>query len=161
MAKKEMSNLIIEGGRMVFRNFSGKETKYNPAGRRNFCALIDDPDLASALERDGWNVKYLTPRDDQEVAPAYIQVGVRYDNVPPKIWLISGRQKTLLDENTVGTLDWAEIISVDMTISPYPWEVGGKSGVKAYLKNMYVTIQKDAFEDKYRFPDDDEPPFDI
>lgn len=156
MAKKEISNLIIENGRIVFRNFSGKETKFNPAGRRNFCAIIDDPDLANNLAEDGWNIKYLRPRDEQEQPVAYIQVGVNYGAVPPKIYLVAGHNKTLLDEDTVGTLDWAEIVSVDMTIRPYVWEVGGKTGIKAYVKNMYITIQKDEFEDKYNFPDEEE-----
>ena len=156
MPRKEISNLVIENGRIVFRNFSGKETKFNPAGRRNFCAVIDDSELAQQLADDGWNIKYLKPRDEQEAPVPYIQVGVNYGAIPPKIYLVSGKNKTLLDEDTVGTLDWAEIISVDMTIRPYMWEVGGKTGIKAYIKNMYVNIQKDEFEDKYDFPDEDE-----
>lgn len=161
MSKKEISNIIIENGRIAFRNFSGKETKFNPAGRRNFCAIIEDHHLAKQLESDGWNIKYLKPRDENEEPQPYIQVAVNYDNVPPKIYLIAGRKKTLLDEDSVGALDWAEITNVDMTIRPYEWEVNGKGGIKAYIKTMYVTIQQDEFAEKYAFPDDEEPPFSI
>ena len=47
-------------------------------------------------------------------------------------------------------LDTAYISKVDLTVTPYQWELkSGKSGVKAYLKTMYVTLDKDEFEDRY------------
>ena len=49
------------------------------------------------------------------------------------------------------------ILIVDVVISPYYWEVSGKSGIKGYVKTMYVTIQEDVFADKYSEDDDDFP----
>ena len=62
----------------------------------------------------------------------------------------------MLTEDTVGSLDYADISNVDVVISPFEYnDIGGKSGVAAYVKTMYVSVVEDEFASKYDY--DDEP----
>lgn len=141
-------NIRIEGARIGFRNFSGEEGRFNPKGRRNFCVFLEE-DIAKDMEKEGWNVKWLQPREEGDEPQAYLQVKVVFGKIPPKIVLVTGKGKTRLDEDTVNILDWAEIQNVDLVIRPYNWEVNGSTGVSAYIKTMYVTLREDEFESKY------------
>ena len=152
---ERIPNLSVENARIIFRNFAGKEAKFNPAGRRNFCLLLDNEN-AEIMKEQGWNVKTLAPRDPDAEPQPYIQVKVVFDNFPPNIWLISGGKKTRLDEDTVDSLDYAEIENVDLIVTPYMWDISGKTGITAYLKTMYVTIAENEFEKKYRDLDEDD-----
>ena len=153
---KRVNTLKIEGAQIIFRNFSGTADDFNREGSRQFGVIIP-PELVDGMMADGWNLKQLRPRDEEEEAPFYLNVSVNYSSgFPPSIYKItkypSGDRpprKIFLTEDTVGALDAADIIMCDLILSPYYWEVANKSGIKAYLKSMYVTVEADEFEEKY------------
>lgn len=149
MANDGPNQAILEDVQIAFRNFAGKEGQYNREGDRNFAVLLDN-DTADAMAKDGWNVKHLKPREEGEVEQAYISVSVNFKGPrPPRVVMITSKGRTPLPEELVEFLDYADIKTVDIILNPYNWSVSGKSGVKAYLKSMYVIIQEDYLELKY------------
>lgn len=164
--------ITIRNARLFKTNFSGKEIPpYNPEGRRNFCVFIDDLKIAEDMEKDGWNIRWLDPRQEGDERKAFLSVAVNFNNIPPKIVLVTSKGQTRLTEETVGMLDWAEKTSVDVTINPRHWDDNGRHRIKAYLRTMKVSIYEDELEmeleDKYTNAPagamdavTEEPPFD-
>ncbi|MEG0239462.1 MAG: hypothetical protein RR643_04860 [Anaerorhabdus sp.] len=144
--------LAIENAKIGYKNFTGVEGKYNKEGERNFAVFLDD-ELTASLEQDGWNVKYPKDREfepgEEDFRQPYLQVGVGFKSFPPKVVIVAGESTTVIGEEEISMLDWATILNVDLVLRPYTWTVNGKSGVKAYLKAIYVTIEVDQFRDKY------------
>lgn len=151
MERRNIPNISIENANIFYKNFAGAPTKFNPrAGSRSFCVYIDDPDTVEQMLQDGWNLKTRDPRDEGDPVRHYLQVAVSFDGpFPPKVVMVTRRKQTPLDAESVEALDYAEIVNVDLSIRPYEWEVNGKTGVKAYLKTMYVTVEEDEFAAKY------------
>lgn len=147
MARIE-KNLTLEDVTIAFRNFEGKEGPYNSAGTRNFAVFLE-ADVAERMVADGWNVKQLKPRDDEEDGQPYITVAVSYKNRPPKIGLVTSKSLTYLGEEEVEMLDWVDIETADVTLNPYEWVVNGKTGVKAYLSSLFVKIYEDYLQLKW------------
>lgn len=139
---------MIEDARILFRNFSGREDKYNREGDRNF-AVVLPVDVAEQMLQDGWNVRYLEPREEGDEPTAYISVSVNFNNRPPRVVLLTSTTRTQLDEKSVEVLDWSDIKTADLIARGYDWNVNGKSGTKAYLQSLFVTIEEDALERKY------------
>jgi hypothetical protein len=147
--------VLMEGVRLVFRNFTGKEGPYNQEGARNFGVILPE-NVAEDMLADGWNVKYLKPREeeleesDEPTQTPWLPVKVGYGKGrPPKIFLVTERGRTLLHEETVDQVDWVEITNVDLIVRPYHYEVRGNQGISAYVQTMYVTIEEDPLDKKY------------
>ena len=158
--------LQIDDARIIYRNFSGAGSKFNREGDRNFAVVIPTEELAERLTELGWNVKVKPPRDDDDTPFMYLPVKVKFNERGPAAYLRSGDNMIKLDEDSVSCLDDVDILSVDMDLRPFDWDVNGKQGRTAYLQSICVTQQIDRFAAKYGrnsstddFCDDEELPY--
>lgn len=141
--------LQIDDARIIYRNFRGEGSKFNREGDRNFAVVIPNQEIADELIKDGWNVKIKPPRDEDDTPFMYLPVKIKFSERGPHIYLVTGRAQNKLDEDSVSIIDDIDIVSVDMDIRPYDWEVNGKSGRTAYLQSMRVTQDTDRFAAAY------------
>jgi hypothetical protein len=154
-----VDSLKVEDARIIWRNFSGVEKQYNEAGHRNFNLVVTDKDLAEQMIHDGWNLKPRKNLPDDADPEWVMKVNVRFDFRPPDITMITSRSKVKLNENTVGTLDQADIRTLDLVIRPYVYDKDSKPGISAYLDVAYATIEEDPFARKYSdYPSEDDGP---
>ena len=144
----DMPSVTIEDAQILFRNFEGREGKFNVKGDRNFVVVLP-LDVAQRMAEDGWNVKFKDPRDEGDDSTAQLAVAVSYKYRPPRIVMITSSTRVPLNEDNVDILDGVDIKTVDLVINPHQWEAAGKGGIKAYLKTMFVIVAEDDLERKY------------
>jgi hypothetical protein len=147
------TKVVLRDVDLIFRNFSGEPGKFNKEGQRNFGVLLDPP-MAEAMAEDGWNVKWLKPREDaedDEEQQAWLPVEIRFDIRPPRVYQVTSRGRTMVGEDVIGTFDGDDIAKTDLIIRAWNWsnEGSGKSGVKAFVHSLYVTIEEDELEREY------------
>jgi hypothetical protein len=152
--QRQLPPIVLENRRIHFRNFAGAEGRFNNAGNRNFVVFLDTEE-AEAMEKDGWPIRWLEPRDEDDGKAPILKVRVKWPKEgskgrPPRVVLITGNGKTNLSEEMVSLLDWADIENVDLIVRAYHYDISGKTGVSAYVNSMYVTIREDELEKKYR-----------
>jgi hypothetical protein len=164
---KKIDDVVLEDVRLVFKNFEGREEKYNTKGNRNFAVVLND-EQADAMLAEGWNVKRKPPKEEGEDNFNYLSVAVSFRYRPPRLILISEvpdgegnmvKKRTQLDEDTCEMLDYVDASEIDLILNPSRWHhASGTSGVKAYLNAIYVTLNTDALMRKYaHIPDANGP----
>ena len=161
-------DLVIGNAHISCRNFSGN--RFGVGGSKGFCVSIEDPDFAQRLADEGWNVKIKqNPKDPDDEPYIYIPVAVNYnERFHPNIYMYTGRNRVCMENNTVATLDNADLEKIDLIIhgrkreDPTTHEVR----VKAFLKTGHFTLEDDPFADDYAdymqngVNNDDQVPFD-
>lgn len=141
---KRPDPIVLEGAHIKFKNFTGEQRQYNPAGQRNFVLLLPD-ELAQQLAAEGWNVKWKPGRHPEDPDEPQLTVKVKYKEpgdergLDPIVYLIQGRRKLALDGRTVGILDRLAPLNIDLIVRPYVWDINGNVGITAYLDEIYYT----------------------
>lgn len=172
-------NLNVENAAMIYKNFSGKPTRVNPAGGKRTFSLVLNEEYAERLDAMGWNVKVKEVRDQLEEgettrtvswtdytgmfrtefdhALIYTEIVVNENSeYPPKIYKVSefNGEKTmaLVPPEQWHRLDESELMNVDVSIHPYVHgrSIANPDAKKGYLKTMYsMAIPVNEFGGKY------------
>ena len=141
-----VENVVIPPG---MRNFKGKEGVYNREGERSFVMEVPYA-LAQEMIADGWNLKVSKQSDvDSEYEPTYllnVDVSYRFRELAPYIVKITNGRHMELEEEDLSQLDGADIEKADLFLRGSEWEPGR---IKAYLKELYVTVKPNALREKY------------
>ena len=81
---------------------------------------------------------------------------------PPALYMVNKFGKMLVDEEDLKMFDESDLANVDLILNPYNWKYHNDTGIKAYLKKMYATLNTDELDDLYpdavnQSPSDDVP----
>ena len=143
-------SITIRDARIFSRNFAGEEKPYNDRGKRNFCLVIDQPDLEEYMVKEGWNIKHFKKRNPDDEETAFTQIGVNMESRnPPMIRLQTSKGPIDLSDSNLSLMDRADVQSIDLTINPYHWKdrAGNPGGVKGYLHTLIAKTYEDELRD--------------
>lgn len=149
--------VLMDDVRLLWPNFSGAPTKFNPrGGDRKFTVVVDNQEIADALIEAGCNLKIKPSEEPGDLPFMYFDVKVSYNFAPPVVWLVSGRKRKQLTEENVGTLDSVDMAKVDMDIRfGKEWTQNGITARTAYLDKIVVYQEIDRFA--ARWADEESP----
>lgn len=167
-------DLSVENAVIIWTNFEGRPTNFNPAGGKRTFVLVLDEQIAGELKAEGWNIKYREPKEDGDDPLIFTEIVVNMESTyPPKVTLYSefrGRKSANpLDSDTIKELDKIDIENVDLIIHPYAHGRSTTTSVKGYARAIYVVQAQDGhFDGKYSNwgsdddiggPDEDDMPY--
>lgn len=137
-------NLRVENAVIIFKNFSGGPSQFNPAGGKRTFSLCLPKEWADILTADGWNVRSRVLDEGDALYHTEIVVNEN-SQFPPHLYMVTefnGEKKlTLLRPDYYSKLDQDMIINLDLEIHPYEHGRGMAGAKKGYLKNLWATLQ--------------------
>ena len=167
--------LEIANAEILFRNFAGREKTaivngrskiVNEAGKRNFTVVLDpeksdifwngekvtNPDFGQELAEIGFNISVRPGKEEGDPVQYRLPVSVSYGDIRnPELYLIANGSKVALDADSVGNLDYADILKADLVINngrAYE-NNNGRTMVKAWCNEGYFTIAQSRFANQY------------
>lgn len=144
----DSKSVMIRNAKLLFRNFSGEPRQYNSEGDRNFSVLLE-PELAKQMMEEGWRVKQLKPRPDEEEGDYHLKVTVNYKTGrPPRVQVRTLDKKVEWGVEEVGMLDSADIENADIMINGW-WSDMAGGGYGGFLKTAFITLRVDPLEEIY------------
>lgn len=144
--KIQRPSVTIEGAEIIYHRWAGTVNEWNKEGKKSVSIYIPD-ELLDVMIRDGWHINYTDPNDEGETPRAFINCKINFSQRPPRVIMVTKEKMIPLTDKSIGMLDDAEIINLDVTLIGNPWE----RGISCYLQKAYVTIQEDELDKKYGY----------
>ena len=155
MEKKNLT-LELNDVKLVKRNFRGEALPMNERGDRTCLIVLDHvlakslgfdsvKDLVDILQADEWKVGWFKQVDEETEQEAFLPVKAVYgEKRKPNIYVKTGKKSQLMNEDTVSSIDYADISKVDVILRLHYWEYNGRTGYNNYIQSMEVTVVEDA-----------------
>lgn len=131
-----------------FSHFDGRADTFNDEGDHNFQIILPE-ETARELAAEGWNVREMDPYEEGDPPEYLLKVKISYKYEAPKIYLIKGDRKFRADEADLSDIRRDTCEQIDVIITPSRWVNGNRSGVSAYVKELYAKVRESRFEHKY------------
>lgn len=145
------------------RNFGGVEKKVgnrtvNTEGRRNFLLYVSD-EVAEQLKEMGCEVRYTTPRDENDIPRPFVSMNLSYYLKPVEVHMIANGVDTPLDENHVYQLNDVDFKNLGLVVE-LGKEKEHQNGVKyipLFISQVWAEIVPSYFANRYSYLNNQAP----
>lgn len=139
----------VKGADIIFRNFSGGPDVYSKGKDAGvyFHMKITDASVADELMRDGWNVKLMKKRHDDDPDEWHVKMNINFNSrVKPIVQSQTFGKNGLTRETpeSIGDFDQVSIKYVNMECADWEYEPGKKS---VYVNKMKIVANPSIFDD--------------
>lgn len=131
-----------------FSHFDGRADTFNDEGDHNFTVILPEKQALDLME-EGWAIKRHDPYEEGDDPEYTLKVKISYKYEAPKIYLIKGGRRFRADERDLQDIKRSTTEQISVIIQPSRWVNGNKSGISAYVKEMYAKIKQSRFEEMY------------
>lgn len=142
--KVEIENANIK---WAWSHFDGRDPMSGD-GNYNFVVVLDETQAKQLLE-DGWNVKQNDPYEDGDDPEYTLTIKISYKIDPPRIFFLKNGRKFRVGEDDLADIRRDSTEQIDVIFKPSFWEKPPRSGITAYVEEMYVQVRQSRFGQKY------------
>lgn len=136
-----------------FSHIDGRADRFNEEGQHDIVIILPE---ASALELEdiGWGIKKYEGREEGDEPEYTLKANISYKIEPPRIYLLkvtkSGKKRRIpLEQKDLKQIRRSTTAQVDLILNPSFWVQPGRSGVSAYVKEMYVHVKESTLSMEY------------
>lgn len=145
--KEELGDCTIKWS---WSNFDGNDSMSGP-GNYNFTVVLPEEAAKILLERGWTSVRQNEPYEEGDAPEWTMKIHISDRFGMPQVYFIkNGRKLRVRDIKDISDIRRDTCEKLDVIISPSKWEQpGGRSGVTAYVDEMWVVIRESRFAQQY------------
>lgn len=143
---EELEDVMVKWN---WSHFDGRADTFNDEGDHNFTIILPEETAKELLKRGWTGVKENEPYEEGDPPEWTLKVKISYRYEAPKIYLIKRGRKFRAEESDLRDIRRDSCSQIDVIITPSRWINGPRTGVTAYVKELYAEIKESRFADKY------------
>ena len=143
----ELENVEVK---WPFSHFDGRKDTFNDEGDHNFTIILPEDQARNLLAiPDGWTIKEREGREEGDPIEYTMKIKISYKYEQPQVFILKGNKRFRAAEEDLADIKRSTCERIDVIVSPSRWVNGDRSGVTAYVKEMYVQIKESRFAEQY------------
>lgn len=160
MNQQRIAPIALDDVKVRFHNFAGGPLAWNPNNTEKSMTILVSDEQVDQLQKAGvTSVKpgYVNPNHPDSEPENRLPIKISYHHDGNRVWGPAVHLYTEgnpvpkeLTEDTIGTLDKAQILKMSVVVNPHSWTSQlGTSGVNVYLRELYVVIRENRFATEF------------